>query len=66
MGKNNNKNDKAIVAKISGINNKQANKIATEIKKIKQKHAPKAKGTIITGNKKNVLAGPKQGKKRLD
>lgn len=65
MGKNNNKN-KAIVSKISGITNDQANKIANDIKKSKQKHAPGAKGTIITGDKKNVLAGPKKGKKRLN
>ena len=60
-----NKKNKAIVAKISGLSDAEANKISTEIKKAKQKHAPDAKGTIITGDKKNVLAGPKKGKKRL-
>lgn len=63
MGKS--KKDKAIVAKIAGISDEQANKIANEIKKAKQKIAPDATGTIITGHKKNVLAGPKKGKKRL-
>jgi len=64
MGKN--KKNKAIVAKIGPIDDEQANKIATAIKKAKQKFAPDAKGTIITGDRKNVLAGPKKGKKRLN
>ena len=64
MGKNN--KDKAIVIRIAGINDEQANKIANDARKAKQKHAPDAKGTIITGHKKNVLAGPKEGNKRLN
>ena len=65
MGKKE-KKDQADAAKITGLNHKEANKIANEIKKIKQKHAPDAKGTIMQGNKKNILAGPGKKKKRLD
>lgn len=64
MGKKN-KKDQAVAAKITGLSTSEANKITNEIKKIKQKHAPDAKGTIIQGHKKNVLAGPGKGKKRL-
>ena len=65
MGKKE-KKDQAVSAKITGLNHKEANKVADEIKKIKQKHAPNAKGTILQGNKKNILAGPGKKNKRLD
>ena len=65
VGKKEKKNQ-AVSAKFTGLNTKEANKIASEMKKIKQKHAPDAKGTIMQGNQKKILAGPGKKKKRLD
>lgn len=57
-----NKKDKAFVAVVSGLTSNQAGELARAIINAKQKYAPKARGTIATGNQKDV-GNMIQGKK---
>ena len=60
--KKKNKNNQAFVGKVTGITDKQAQKLDAGFKKLKKKIAPKGKGTSITGPQNKVLAGPKKKK----
>ena len=64
-----NKKDKAFVAVVSGLTSNQAGELARALINAKQRYAPKSRGTIATGNQKdvgNMIQGNKKNfKKRL-
>ena len=57
-----NKKDKAFVAVVSGLTSNQAGELARALINAKQRYAPKSRGTIATGNQKDV-GNMIQGKK---
>ena len=57
-----NKKDKACVAVVSGLTSNQAGELARALINAKQRYAPKSRGTIATGNQKDV-GNMIQGKK---
>ena len=62
-----NKKDKAFVAVVSGLTSNQAGELARTLINAKQRYAPKSRGTIATGNQKDVSGekNKKNFKKRL-
>ena len=63
-----NKKDKAFVAVVSGLTSNQAGELARTLINAKQRYAPKSRGTIATGNQKDVgnMCIQQKLRKRMD